>query len=126
MPLTRTASLGGKVTSAVVGIKSISGTASGPGEIAGPALEVTIRIDNGSAALLNLNGVAVNLANAKGDPASPLSSPPAAPFAGTLRPGASSAGTYVFSVGSALRNPVSISISYSTDTPVVVFVGKAS
>jgi hypothetical protein len=126
VPLTGTADFGGKVTASLVSVAGIKGEARGPGEIAGPAVAVTIKIRNDSSKALDLSAVTVNITNSKGDPGSPLSGSPASPFYGVLKPGDQSQGTYVFSVGAGQRKPVSISVSYTIDAPVVVFTGNAS
>ncbi|SDO31401.1 hypothetical protein SAMN04515671_0527 [Nakamurella panacisegetis] len=126
VPLTRSANFGGKVSASIVGVNGITAEARGPGEIAGPAVAVTVEIENKSARSIDLSRVTVNVTNSKGNPASPLSGPPTAPFSGTLKPGGQSQGTYVFSVGAGQRSPIGISVSYSTDAPVLMFVGNAS
>jgi hypothetical protein len=49
---------------------------------------------------------------------------PAKPFRGNVPAGRSSAATYVFALSKSHRNPVTISLSYTTEAPVVLFVGN--
>src|SRR3712207_8712402 len=56
--------------------------------IAGPALRVTVRVENGTAEPVALGGVAVNLAYGPDrTPASPLDEPSRRPFATMVEPG---------------------------------------
>src|SRR3712207_9591951 len=80
-------------------IEGIEGTAVGPGNIAGPALRVTVRVENGTAEPVALGGVAVNLAYGPDrTPASPLDDSSRRPFATMVEPGQSAEGVYVFTV----------------------------
>jgi len=122
--LTGTGDFGGGVTVALTSIESITTTAQLPGEIAGPGVKVTVTVTNGSADAVDLNSVIVDLQDAAGAPAIPMTSG-SAPFTGSVAAGQSAAGTYVFTVPSTYTNPATISISYSTAAPIVVFQGDA-
>lgn len=124
-PLTSPADFGGRVTARIVSIKAIDGVAHGPGEIAGPALAVTLQVDNGSARPIDLAGVGVTLTDSAGDPASSLAGDPSSPLTGTVAAGGNAAGTYVFTVGADRRRPITLALSYSTEAPTVVFSGNA-
>jgi len=123
--LTGTAEFGGGVTVDLASIASVQTTAQGPGEVAGPGLVITIRIKNGSAAAVPLDAVNVTVTDAAQTPASPMSGAPAAPFSGQVAPGAEAQGVYVFTVPSDYTDPASITVSYSTDAPIVLFTGNA-
>ena len=125
VPLRGTASFGGKIVAEVAGIKAITAVAQGPGEIAGPALAITLRVKNGSSKPVDLDYMTVNLSDSENNPGSSLSGTPAEPFSGTVPPGRQATGTYVFSVDVARRSPITLSLSYTTEAPVVVFVGNA-
>ena len=76
MALDATADAGDGVTATLPPIEAIDGTAVGPGNVAGPALRVTVRIQNGTGEPVSLDGVAVNLYfGADLTPASPLDDP---------------------------------------------------
>ncbi|MCU1659116.1 MAG: hypothetical protein QOD31_3201 [Pseudonocardiales bacterium] len=93
--------------------------------MSGPALELGVRIDNGSAHALDLGNVIVALQDSAGAPADPMSASPAHPFRGTLAAHSHATGIYVFTIPTASRKPVTVSVSYTTAAPVVVFVGNA-
>jgi hypothetical protein len=114
----------GDVTVSLVGIEAIQGTATGPGDVAGPALRVTVRVANGAADPLDLLGVAVSMTyGAESTPASPLGDPSTAAFSGTLEPGASADGVYVFRIPTDARSSVTVSVGYQPGAPYAVFTG---
>ena len=124
--LTETADFGGGVTVDLASIESVTTTAQGPGEVAGPGLVIKIRIKNGSSAAVPLNAVNVTVSDGAQTPASPMSAAPAAPFSGDLAPGAEATGVYVFTLPGEYTNPATVTVSYSTDAPIVVFTGNAT
>jgi hypothetical protein len=122
--LHETAAVGDGVTVDVASVESIQGRAAGPGNVAGPALRVTVRITNGTGAELAVDAATVNLAY--GDaatPGSPLEDPSRAPFSGTVAPGAGVDGVYVFSVPADAADPVIVEVGYRPGAPLVLFVG---
>ena len=124
--LTDTADFGGQVSARISQVSAIQASATLPGEIAGPAVAVTVEITNGSSAAIGLDTVTVTLADAGGTPATTISSDPAAPLQGALEPGAAKSGTYVFTVPADQRNPVMVTVNYSTGAPTLVFTGQVS
>lgn len=125
VPLTATASFGGKVTAVITKVARVKATAKGPGEIAGEAIAITLSIHNGSTKSLDLGGLVVNVVDAAGTPQVPTSSEPSDPISGAAAAGSDIKGTYVFTIQNSLKNPVRVSVSYSTEAPVVLFVGDA-
>jgi hypothetical protein len=124
--LESTANFGNKVTAKIVSSKSINATAHGSGEISGPAAQLTISVSNGTAQAISLADVTVNLTDAKGNPANTVSDPSMKPFSGSLAAGKSATGVYVFTLAKNHPNPVTISLSYTVDAPVVLFTGAVS
>ena len=123
--LDQTAAVGDGMTVDVVGIEEVEGTASGPGNIAGPALRVTVRLTNGTSGPVSLDGTAVELRYGFDQaPASPLEDPSQVRFAGGLEPGASVEGVYVFTVPTEARYAVTVLVEYAPGTPFVVFTGS--
>lgn len=122
--LTETAAFGTKVSLRIVKVEKVKGIARGPGEIAGPALRLTLDLTNDSDDTLALEPMVVAVeSGAKQTPAPSLTGPGSKPFAGELAPGRSATGTYVYAVPVADRGRVEVTVS-STDTePVVVFRG---
>jgi len=114
------------VTASVVGVEAVSGEARGPGEVAGPALRVTINLKNGSDKAIRTELGLINLYYGKDRrPAGLLSGPGAAPFPEQIPAGGSGTGTSVFNVPTADRGTIEIEFSYSTDATVVIFKGSA-
>jgi hypothetical protein len=108
----------------LVAIEEIQGRATGPGDVAGPALRVTVRLDNGTADPLDLAAASVQVTyGPDATPASPLDDPSAAPFSGTLEPGASADGVYVVRVPVDARDSVTVSVGYRPGAPFAVFTG---
>lgn len=125
--LDEAAEVGDGVSASLVSLDAIEGTATGPGNIAGPALRITVRIENGTDELLSLDGVVVDLASGRDlVPASPLGDPSAAPFTGTVAPGEHADGVYVFTIPEEDRGSVTVSVGYQAGAPLMVFSGSAS
>ena len=121
------ADAGDGVSASLVSLDAIEGTATGPGNIAGPALRITVRIENGTDEPVSLGGVVVDLASDRDlVPASPLDDPSAAPFAGTVAPGEHADGVYVFTIPEEDRGSVTVSVGYQAGAPFMVFTGSAS
>lgn len=121
--LAATARYGTGVTGKIVKIVPVNAEGDGPGEISGPAVAVTVEIDNGSAKPLPLTDVVANLYGAKGSPGVPVGVATYRPLSGTVRPGGHAVGTYAFTISTADRDPITVSISYSPTAPVALFVG---
>jgi hypothetical protein len=121
------AASGDGVTAQVRSIEAIDGAGSGPGNISGPALRVTLQLTNGTAAPIALDFVSIGLTHGSDNtPASPLNDPSADPFTGTLEPGAAGDGVYVFSMPEDDRDLVTVSVGYRAGAPYLVFSGAAS
>lgn len=125
VPLTETAQYGNGVAVSLPGIEALTTTAELPGEIAGPGLKVSVQITNSSAATIDVGNVVVDLQDSHGVPAIPMSASPASPFAGSVEAGGTATGVYVFTAPSDYANPATITVSYTTEAPVAVFVGDA-
>ncbi|WP_111767664.1 hypothetical protein [Nakamurella deserti] len=121
--VTDTADYGNGVTASLTKTEKLTTTAELPGEIAGPGVALTVRLVNDSDAPIDLGVVVVDLQDAAGTPAIPMTTSPAAPMTGSLAPGASADGTYVFTLPSTYTGPATVSVSYTVDAPVVVFTG---
>lgn len=117
----------GDVVVRLPAIEAIEGTAVGPGNITGPALRVTVRVENGTAEPVALGGVAVNLAYGPDrTPASPLDDPSRRPFATMVEPGESAEGVYVFTVPADQRDRVAIEVGYEAGAPLLLFTGPVA
>jgi hypothetical protein len=125
VPLKTAGNFGGSVTVHVTGIRSATAQARGAGEVSGPGLVITLQFDNASAKTIDLGNVVVALADSKAAPGSPMSAPPAHPFSGKLAAGGHASAVYVFTIPKADRKPITLSVSYTSAAPVVVFSGDA-
>lgn len=125
--LDQTAAVGNGITASIASITGVTAEGGEPGDIAGPALRVTVRLDNGTAESVSLDGVVVNAYyGADRVPGSPVSDPAEAPFTGTVQPGATAEGVYVFRVPEAYRDLVTIEVGYQAGAPLLVFTGSAA
>lgn len=105
-------------------IESVEGEASLPGEVAGPALRVTVDVHNGTGAALDLAGLVTNLYyGADRTPAVELGGPGAVPMPSEVAAGEDASGTYVFNVPTEARDRVVIEVDLSVGSSVVLFEG---
>jgi hypothetical protein len=126
VPLDSPAAAGDGVTAAVASVEAIDGVGQGRGNVSGPALRVTVTITNGTDEDLDLGGVAVDLTHGTDAvPASPLDDPSQAPFSGSLEPGETAEGVYVFNVPPDDRGTVTVSVGHRAGAPFMVFTGSA-
>lgn len=121
--LTAPGDFGDGVTVTLASVEQITTTAELPGEIAGPGAAVSVRIVNTGTDAIDLGSVVVDLQDAAGTPALPMTTSPAAPFGGSLAAGDTASGVYVFTLPTGYVGPATISVSYTVDAPIVVFTG---
>lgn len=116
----------GGVVVSIAGIEQVAGEAVLPGEVAGPALRLRIRVDNRSSAAISLDAVVVN--GYRGEnrtPVETLVSPGGKPFGGTLAAGAQADGVYLFRVDPQERSDVTFTVDLQAGEPASVFRGDA-
>jgi len=112
------------VTVDVPAIEAIDAEAQGKGSISGPAVRVTVRLQNGTAAPLVLDDAVVTLVfGADSAPASPVEDPSSVPFSGTVAPGDEGEGVYVFRVPANQRGAVTVQVAVRPGASVVTFAG---
>jgi hypothetical protein len=120
------AAVGNGIVARIAELEAIEGSAVGPGNIAGPALRVTVRIENGTPEPVSLGGVAVNASYGPDrTPASPLDDESQRSFTGLVEPGESADGVYVFSVPADARDQVTVEVGYQAGAPLLLFTGTA-
>jgi hypothetical protein len=124
VPMDASSDLGGQITARLADVKAIDAQAKVPGEISGPAVAITVEIDNASPNAVGLDSVSVDVQGAGGVPTSPITTDPASPLSGVLMPGDKKSGVYVFSVPADSRSDVSVTVLYSADAPVALFTGN--
>lgn len=126
VPLTEPADFDTGMTLRIERIESVQGVARGTGEVAGPALRLTLRMSNGSDSAVSLESAVVDLTTgADRTPAPTLTDPGGRPFVGEVPPGGSRTGVYVFAVPEDERDQLRVTVSYVGDAPVVVLAGAA-
>ncbi|MGY2064504.1 hypothetical protein [Blastococcus sp. SYSU DS0619] len=108
-------------------VSAIQASGTGPGNIAGPALAVTVRITNGTGAPVQLADVEVALTyTAEEVAASPVEDDAASWLQGTLAGGGSAEGSYVFSVPADQREVVTVTVGLVAGAPLLVFTGAVA
>lgn len=107
-------------------IRSIAGEASVPGEVAGPALEITVHVENTGTTSAHTDTLVVNVYY--GDQRSPANIlvKPRRDLPLSIGPGKTAEGLYAFSVPEAERGHVLVEVDLSVDMPVVLFEGAIS
>jgi hypothetical protein len=125
VPLNSPAAVGNGVVASLTSIEAVQGTANGPGNVAGPAIRVTVHVENGTSAPMTLAGAAINMYYGADDsPASPLDDASARPFGiDMIQPGASADGVYVFTVPEDQRDKVTVEVGYEAGAPLLLFSG---
>lgn len=110
----------------VVKLESVEGEATGFGEVAGPAVRVTVTVTNNTSTPVPLDGALVNLYyGADKAPAGEMSGPGADPLSGMVEPGATATGVNVFGVPRDARDKIIVEVFVSVDVPMLQFVGEA-
>jgi hypothetical protein len=110
----------------LVGVASTSVTAETPGEVDGPAVAVQLTVVNGSKEPINLDSAVVNLWADDGEYGVGTTAGSPSPLKGTVEPGKSAKGKYVFMLDPAKGRDVTVSVNYAAGEPVAIFTGKTS
>lgn len=114
------------VTVEVVSMTAFESSSEQPGDLAGPALKVVVRVTNSTDAPLDLGGATVNLAyGSDQNPAPPLGDTVASGLPATLAEGESAEGEYSFSIPVDARDDVGVTVDLLTGEPYVAFRGAA-
>lgn len=124
--IARPATIVKALTAKVTKRAAVAGKAQGPGEIAGPAVQFTIRITNTTGSTVDLRSAVVNAYFGADDtPATQLEEPGGQPFPDSVRDGATATGVFVFTIPVAQRGSVSVTLDTSVANAVVAFKGPA-
>ena len=119
-----TASFGDGVTARLSSVRSLEAKASLPGETSGPAVALDLSISNGSPATIELASITVDLVDSRGMSSILIHSEPPTELSGSLSAGATAKGTYVYRLDPEMRDNASITVKYSSVTPLVTFQGS--
>ncbi len=122
----RSAELPDGVEVRLVSTEKTSVEAGGPGEAGGPAAVAVVEITNGSKRPIDLDTAMVNMTYGDNQVATPLTAEPSAPFTGTLQPGKSVQGTYVFGIAKNSAGRFVILVTYTAGAGVARFEGAVS
>lgn len=115
------------ITARLVTIEAVEGEVTIPGEVAGPAVRVTLEVVNDTGQTLETPAVVVNLyIGGELRPAGPLLNPGGKPFPASISAGRSAQGVYLFSVSQDQRDNVTIEVDLAVGTPIVLFEGAVS
>lgn len=126
VPLDDVATPEADVTVSLAKLEAVQGTAQGPGQVAGPALRVTLEVTNGTGEAIPLNAALVQVyCGPDRIPGDPLSGPGVSEFGGTLAAGDSATGVYVLTCPVELRDDVQITFGYVPAGAKVAFEGAA-
>lgn len=121
---TATATGTDRVTVSIAKVESVAGKAVAPGEISGPAVRLTVKVNNGTSTGLNLGLTAVNAYIGPPQvPAGTLMKPGGRPLTGTLAPGMSAEGIYLFQIPVSQRKDVTVTVDYGAGVQTLVFRG---
>lgn len=124
-PIDESADDGGGLRFSVESMVAVDGEASGPGEIGGPALQITLLTTNTSTTPVDVSHTLVDLRHgAELQPAAPFALG-TTPFSGTLAPGRSATAVHVFAVPVDRRSVVQIHVNARPGLPTIVFEGAA-
>lgn len=105
-------------------MRAIVARGEGPGEVAGPAVALTLLLENRSGRTVDLGAVVVVLEDSRGDAAGEILGNPAEPLSGALRDGRRAAGTYVFSVAKDRRRPIMVRVTLGSKLPTLSYAGN--
>ena len=125
--LDSTATIATSLTASVTKVEAVQGKAIGPGEISGPAVRFTISLTNHTGKAYDLSNAVVNAYYGSADtPANQLERPGGVSFPSSIGVGKTVTGVYVFTIPTAQRSRVQVTVDTSISNPVVAFTGSAS
>lgn len=114
------ADLGSGLLASVQKIDSLQISASGPGELDGPGVSVTVQVENKTPQPVDLGGVVVNASYGNGRAAAGSLAAPFRAFTGQLDTGKSAQAVYVFQVPEHDAASVVVDINYSKAPNIVI------
>ena len=121
--LGRRAQVSATVALEIASVRAVQAQARLPGEISGPGVAVTVAVVNHSSRAVNVADTVVTLTDSSQAPGGSVSDLRARPRAGRLAAGRTGRGTYLFTVPTSRRSPVTVTVTLTGQSPVVQFVG---
>lgn len=105
--------------------ESVTGEVVGPGDVEAAAVRVTIDITNTGDDPLNLDLVVMNAyMGAQRDPAETYEKPGGQPVSGSLAPGKTATGVYLFRIPEDRRDDVTFVVDYHAGMPAITWRGQ--
>lgn len=105
--------------------ESVTGEVVVPGEVQAAAVRVTVQITNTGSAPLDLDLVVVNAyIGPDRDPAATYQQPGGEPVSGSLDPGATATGVYLFRIPEDRRSDVTFVVDYRGGEPALTWRGQ--
>lgn len=114
------------VTLRISSVKAVRAQARLPGEVSGPGVLVAVVVTNHSGRGVRVGDAVVTMIDSAHAPSGMITDSRARPLSGVLAAGRTRTGTYVFTVPTSRRSPVTVSVTLTGDSPVVTFVGTVS
>ncbi|MFE7845376.1 DUF4352 domain-containing protein [Microbacterium sp. NPDC057407] len=118
-----TAELEGGVNVTVSEVEQLEVKAETPGEIAGPAVALTLTVENDSGESIDLSTAMVSVTGSKDSYGQATTSEPYSPFLGSLEPGEEASGIYVFRLPAEERDSLQVTVEYIAGAPIALFTG---
>lgn len=126
VPLDQTAEPAEGVRVSLASITAISGQASVPGEVDGPALQVTVNVENANEDDALTDTLIVNVYYGPERTPANILVRPRQDLPLSIAPGETAEGVYAFTVPEAVRGQIVVEVDLSVDLPVVLFEGAVS
>lgn len=115
------------ITASLARFENVTGEVVGPGDVAAAAVRVTVNITNTGTSALDLNLVVMNAyMGAQRDPAETYEKPGGEPVNGSLAPGDTATGVYLFRIPEDRRNDVTFVVDYYAGQPAITFRGPVT
>lgn len=119
-----TANLSSGVNVTVSDVELLDVTAQTPGEIAGPAVALTVTVENTSAEAVDLSTAMIAVTGSAGSYGQATTSEPYAPFAGAVGAGETASAVYVFRLPAEERSSLQVTVEYIAGAPIALFAGS--
>ncbi|MBE7162418.1 MAG: hypothetical protein INR72_14340 [Williamsia herbipolensis] len=114
------------VTVRLAGLVATTVKAETPGEVSGPAVVVRVEIANHGSAPASVDSPVVAVTASDGTWGIGTSAGGGQPLSGSLAPGATVTGSYVFMLADPRGRAVTVTVSHAAGTPVARFEGTIS
>lgn len=109
----------------LVGLEPVQITEGAPGDILGPALSVTLEVQNTSSRSVDVSTVEITLLDSREQVASAMTGTRFSPFTGVVGAGSTARGVYLFRIDPDVRQPVTVQVWLKPGTRPIEMVGDA-